>query len=800
MVKEYKVAEKVMCYHCGDECASGVFRREEHDFCCEGCMLVYELLNENDLCTYYKLNENPGISHAAPDAINRYDYLDQKEVAEKLIHFRQAQSAHVTFFIPRIHCSSCIWLLENMHRLNKGIASSTVNFLKKEVTVVFNLESVKLSEIVFLLARIGYEPQISLDQMEKKPRKPVNRSLILKIGVAGFSFANIMMLSFPEYFSGGNFFELLRLSDFLGYINLALALPVFFFSASGFFVSAFKSLRYRYLNIDAPIALAIAVTFIRSVYEIISGSGAGYLDSMTGIVFFMLIGRYFQERTYESLSFDRDYKSYFPVGVTKLSENGEEQNVPVTDLRKGDKIIIRHNELIPCDSMVVAGTTHVDYSFITGESLPVRIGEGELIYAGAKQNGGSATLCVMKPTSQSYLTQIWNRASGKIDTQEESTLVQSINRYFTIAVLLISFSALLFWLFKDPSLALNAFTAVLIVACPCGLLLTSTFVNGSIMRVFGRNKFYLKNSSVIGKMATIKTIVFDKTGTMTQGLKVNWKGATLIDRELDFIAALSSESAHPLSRRISKSFPNTSRLAVNNFRETAGSGISGSVEGHDILIGSEQYVCGSKTLSDQKLRSFVAIDGVLRGFFQFESSYRSGLGQLIAGLKRSYEVKVLSGDNDAEKNNLANIMGEDVEMHFGQRPDQKMELIESMQLQGSAVAMVGDGLNDAGALRNSTVGIAVSDDTNTFSPACDAILDGSSFTRLQEFLRFSRTARTIIACTFGLSLIYNFAGLYFAVQGDLKPVIAAILMPLSSISIVLLSTVSTAIIARIRRL
>ncbi len=801
--KEYKIDEsqKVACYHCGESCQSEIVHFDEKEFCCDGCKTVYDLLKENSMCRYYNLNENPGITLGKVINSGKYDYLDNENISSKLVRFSDENQVHITFFIPKIHCSSCIWLLENLHRLNPGIVSSNVNFLRKEATMIFDPKLVKLSEVATLMAHIGYEPLINLNDLEEKTEKKTNKNQVLKIGLAGFCFGNIMMLSFPEYFAFGNFHEQKNLSHFFGYLNLFLSLPVFFYSASEFFVSAWRSIRYRYLNIDAPIALAILVTFSRSIYEILSQTGAGYMDSMSGIVFFMLLGRYFQTRTYETLSFERDYKSYFPVGVTVKKENGKEVNIPVSELKKGDRILIRNNELIPSDSILMSIQSHIDYSFITGESAPVKKVAGELIYAGGKQLDGAVELEVINPTSQSYLTQLWNQDQAEATISAHQTFVDKINKYFTIVVLATSVISGVFWLMNDSSKALNALTAVLIVACPCGLLLTTTFANGNILRVLGRNKFYLKNAGVIDQLAKTDTVIFDKTGTITHGSTVEFVGPKLSEDELNMITSLAAQSSHPLSRKIYDQFSTNKKFHVSEFEELLGKGIRGIVAGKYVILGSEFLVTGNERAKDNlSTKVFLMIDGEVIGFFNFKNAYRPGLNQLVKSLRKDFDLKLISGDNDAEKENLETIFGEKSTLLFNQKPDEKMQFVQNLRDSNHQVMMIGDGLNDAGALRQSNIGIAVSDDTNNFSPACDAILDGSSFDKIPAFIQLAKSGKKVIIATFVISLIYNIVGLAFAVQGILSPVVAAILMPASSISIVLLTTVSTSVIARFKRL
>ncbi|HSH66925.1 MAG TPA: heavy metal translocating P-type ATPase metal-binding domain-containing protein, partial [Bacteroidia bacterium] len=725
-LKERAISSKYdVCYHCGEPCVKQPILINHKPFCCEGCKLVYELIEENNLCTYYTLNSNPGISPDERISNTKFHYLDEEEVSKKLIEFTDGKIARITFFIPKIHCSSCIWLLENLHKIEKEVISSSVNFLKKEATVIFNVRGIKLSELVSLLAHIGYEPLLSLNDLENRVSKRSNKIHVIKIGIAGFCFGNIMMLSFPEYFSMGDFADQVNLRHFFGFINLVLAIPVLFYSASDFFVSAWKSIRYRYINIDVPISLAIIITFLRSVFEILSYSGAGYLDSMTGIVFFMLIGRYFQNRTYETISFDRDYKSYFPIGVIKKEVNGEEVSCQVADLKKGDRIMIRNNELIPSDSILISEETHVDYSFITGESAPVKIEKGEFIYAGGKQLGGAIELTVFKASSQSYLTQLWNKDNQTVETaKKETTFIDKINNYFTITVLLIAGVSAIYWAINDSSKILNAFTAVLIVACPCGLLLTSTFTNGSLIRIFGKNKFYLKNTSIIDKIRQADTILFDKTGTITQGSTVYFEGQ-LTEYQMQLVASLTRQSSHPISRKMYEHYSNGDLFPVINFKEYIGKGIRGTVDGSAILLGSEYFVTGNSSFNNTHSGNlFLKIGVEVVGYFHFHNAYRAGLSALTEMLSKNYNLKLISGDNDAERKKLKLFFDEN-ELYFNQKPENKQLFVKALQEQGKIVMMIGDGLNDAGALKQSNVGIAITDDTNNFSPACDAILDGS---------------------------------------------------------------------------
>lgn len=796
---------KTACYHCGEQCEE-IITADEKKFCCEGCKQVYLLLNENNLCSYYNFDKNPGIKAKGKFTAERFAYLEDDAVIKKLVQFSSDTQTNVVFSLPQMHCSSCIFLLENLHRINDGIIKSQANFQRKEVFIIFNPQKISLRKVVELLAFIGYEPYISLNDTKTKKEVRFNKKRIYKIGIAGFCFSNIMMLSFPEYFSSGNI-EQHGLKEVFTWLNFALSLPVLFFSAGGFFISAWKGLQQKFLNIDAPIALAILVTYGRSYYEIISGTGSGYLDSGTGIVFFMLIGRWFQDKTYDSFSFDRDYLSYFPLGVT-VKNNNEEKNIPVTQLKKGDHIIIRHEEMVPADAVLLSGDANVDYSFVSGEHIPVQKRKGELVYAGAKQIGGMIELEVVNETSQSYITQLWNNNNFTNNKNRDKSFVHPWSRYFTIALFSVAICTTIYWWINNPSNILPAVTSVLIVACPCSLLLAATFTHGNMLRIFGKNKLYLKNAAVIEAMAAIDTVAFDKTGTLTQNNTSNilYEGTALMPGELKAIKAVAKQSSHPLSKAIAASIHGVDMhdVQISAFKEYNGQGIEAIVNGIPVKLGNAGFTGDAAGIPKIKINGphvHVVLNNIYLGTYSISTQYRSGLFEMSQELdQQKYEQHILSGDNNAEKGNLQKIFRNCADIQFEQQPRQKLEYIKYLQQHHRQVMMLGDGLNDAGALMQSNVGIAVSENHSQFTPASDAILDGSNVHLTSRFLEYARSGKKIITAIFIVSILYNIVGLSFATQALLSPMVAAVLMPASSISIVALAAILSSASANMKGL
>ena len=799
-MKDTATTSTIKCIHCGDDCGRYPVVWEEKNFCCQGCLTVYQLLNQNKLNQYYTIVDTPGIRTESHDYGNKYAFLDNDEIKTQILDFSQGDISKVTLFIPSIHCSSCIWLLENLHIMDAGIKNSLVHFTKKEVSITFNHEQISLRRLVELLASVHYIPQINLQKTQAESKRASNTRLIAKIGVAGFAFGNIMLLSMPEYLSFRDDLDS-NFQNFFGWVSVLLSLPVLLFSSSEYLLSAWKNLRHGMVNIDLPISIGIVALAGQSYFEIFSGIGTGYLDSLAGFIFFLLIGKWYQNQTYQSLAFDRDYTSYFPVAVTVL-EDGAEKSVPLHSIKPGDRLLIRNHELIPADGQIVKGEGNIDYSFVTGESLPVARNEGDDLFAGGRQIGSALEMVVHKEVSQSQLTQLWNEnTSTEKSTSRIRSLIDRLSRNFTVSVLVIALLTAIYWYIADPSIALMAFTSVLIVACPCAIALSMPFSFGAAMRFFGFNGFYLKNTDVVERLSHVDTVVFDKTGTITSNDRheVTVLMDNLSEAERIAVRSLARQSAHPLSKALFEWLQCESNANVMDYMEIPSSGIKGVVDGMAIRLGSAAFVLQQHEEEEVfASQIYVSINGEFKARYAIRNSYRKGMEQIVMALGRDKELHLISGDNDAERPYLTRIFGNENRLHFNMSPQQKLEYVARLKAEGRHVLMIGDGLNDAGALNTSDVGISIADDIYQFSPACDAILEAARFDQLEQFIRFTHTSLNIVKVSYGISILYNLVGLAFAVQGLLSPIIAAILMPLSSVTVVSFVTFTTRWAAKIR--
>lgn len=788
------ILTELQCFHCGEDCQEIDISIDDKHFCCDGCKNVYQLLSENNLDTYYHLENSPGTSLKSTEQVGKYSYLDLETVQEDLITFRENGLAKITFVLPQIHCNACIYLLENLPRIHKGIKTVIADFLKRQATITFYEEQISLRQLVELLASIGYNPDLTRKNTAKKTAI-TNHRLIFNIGITGFCFGNIMLLSFPEYLTIDASI-LAEYQSFFATLNFLLALPVLIFGARDYFISAWTSMRQQSIGIDVPIVIGILALFLRSSYEIFTGLGAGYMDSFTGLIFFLLIGKWYQSKTYESLSFERDYASYFPIATTKLVDEQEEQ-IMINQLNVGDIIKIRNEEIIPTDSILLSPSTGIDYSFVSGESDNVDKYQGDKIYAGGRQKGETIILKVLKKVDQSYFTQLWNQdIFSKKKHTTLSTTIDKISQYFTIGILSIAFITLAYWLYIDASIAIMAFASVLIIACPCALALSAPFAFGNMLRIFGKEGFFLKNAAAIEQIASVTDIIFDKTGTLTtnDSKKITYEGLLLTHEQQVMIKSLAQHSTHPLSQMLYKHLELSETQNVEHFKEYKGQGIEGIINGITIRLGSAEFVNKQAIVTHLDSCVYVSYQHKVVGCYRIKKQYRKGFEALLKQLEQQFDLHLLSGDNDAERTFLKQAFKHE-NMHFYQKPEDKLNYIKTLQQKGKKVLMIGDGLNDAGAMQQAEVGVAITNDVHSFSPASDAILDAKQFHQLSTYIALTKQSLHVMKASFIISLLYNGLGLFFAVQGMLTPLIAAILMPLSSITVVLFVVLATNLIS-----
>ncbi len=781
----------VRCAHCGLACPPGAPSEADHRFCCRGCQSVYSLLHQEGLGEFYSLSPDAGV-RPGPDDPQQFAFLDQPEIRAQYADFCDGQRLRATLRVPAIHCLACVWLLENLFRLEPGFGASRVAFGRRELFIEIDLNRLSFSRAATRLAELGYPPEFRLADLEESNhsvRARIHRHEWLRLGVAGFAFGNTMLFSLAQYL-GMEAGSTPGFRPLTGWLSLVLALPVVVYSAGDYWRASWLSIRQRRLAIEVPIAVGIVAIFLQSTWEVVSGHGPGYFDSLAGLLFFLLIGRAFSRVAWDRLSFERDYKSFFPLAVTRRSASGD-TTVVIGQLDVGDRVVLRPGDLIPADGRLLSETTRIDYSFVTGEAEPVGQVRGDLLYAGGRQRYGIIEVAITKPVSQSYLTSLWDQAAFR--KQRGERLDSLLNRYsprFTAIILALAIGSALFWWPTDPARAVKAFVSVLIVACPCALALAAPFSLGTAQRMLARHRIFLRNPQVIEDLAGIDGVVLDKTGTLTQPNQgeLVFQGEALSESERQALRAMAAHSSHPVAERV-RAWLGTDGgpQEVRDFSEVPGAGIEGRIGSLELRLGSPAWFRDLGIVppeAESSASALLAMDGKWRGAFHWGGELRPGVDALIRTLENRLPIWLLSGDRDREGSRWRTVFSPSTTLCFGQSPMEKLDKIRTLQCSGHRIMMVGDGLNDAGGLRQSTVGVAVVEAIGTFSPASDVILDARSLPMLSDVLTYSHRVMRVVRICLGISTAYNLVGLTIAARGELQPVVCAILMPLSSVTVV----------------
>jgi len=793
-------AVAVVCRHCGEPCAGAADALITADgaFCCRGCETVFALLQAHDLDGFYACDVPPGVSQKQATARDRSRFaaLDEPSVAARLVVFNDGARARAALHVPGIHCASCVWLLERLWRIDPGVERTEVDLLRRTVLVDYRPGATSLRRIAEHLADLGYEPAVTVEDVAAAAPAS-KRRLYLQLGVAGFAFGNIMLFSIPRYVNGAPLdagFQ--RLFDGL---NVLFALPVLFFSASDFFRSAWNALRTRTMALDVPIALGLLALAGRSFFDIALGRGEGFLDSFAGLVFFLLIARLFQQKMFERIAFDRTYRSFLPLTV-HVERDGVLTPVPLERLRAGDCIAVRAQEIVPADALVLDAPGTIDYAFTTGEATPVAVAAGDTVRAGGRVAAATMRLRITREVSHSDLARLWqNPVFARPKRRWLSNVNATFGAWFTgAAVLLATAGAIAWW--PDSAAAVSVATAVLIVACPCALTMSAPITLGTAAALLGRRGLYLKDPAVALDLSRIDTVAFDKTGTLTSALEqpsleihgvggASWR----------HVRALAAVSTHPASRAIAGADPMDAADVTDagdrirsagrpvDVVEEPGRGIRGIVDGRTVAIGSSAFIAAATgAIPFGPDHATFVVAGKERGWVRISTAARPGVEDAARALAEAHDLFLVSGDHHVEQTRWERLFGS--RMRFRQSPDDKLSFVRAAREEGRRVMMVGDGLNDAGALAAADVGMAVSDGTACMAPACDAVIDGRHLVDLPRFLCYARRARQVVMLCFAVSIAYNAIGLTFALRGALTPLAAAILMPVSSLTIIGLSS------------
>lgn len=762
-----------ICLHCDEPAPYPLFSEGDLDhkdpFCCEGCLTVYGLLHSLGFSDYYKIKEEGEILKPRSPVIqgdSHFKYLDDPDFLSIYGKLEGSGATTMDFYLEGIHCLACLWLIEKLPEMSEIILRSKLDLENSTATVTVAPEG-KVSEVAVLLSQLGYKPHPLKNNKEIEDlRIQEERSQLLRIGVAGAAAGNIMLYAVSLY--GGAEGEH---ASFFNFLTVAFSVPVLTYSAFPFYQNAWFGIKNRTLSIDIPISLSLILGGLLGFIDLMSGKTENYLDSLSTLVFLLLLSRYFLQKVQQRGLVANDLNFFYKCESAWRIENGETTEIHPDFIKVGDTIVVNPGEFFPVDGEVIQGKSEVDNSLLTGESASSLIEPGSSVFSGTLNLRGEVFIRSSSSSRDSRLGKILkNIESGWGLRSSIVSLSQKVSKYFTLTV--ISLAVLLFFFVLQTSgihVALERAIVLLIVTCPCALALSVPLSFTRTLRMAAQNGIIIKSDETIEKLEKSRNLFLDKTGTLTFGkIKVSDLRTGCSLQEIgDVLVSLERGSRHPVGKALFEYGQSLSGKVreVQDFREKIGEGVSGTISGLSYSIRKQKIYKDEKEIASFELRDLLRQDS----------------STLIRSLrKEGLKPNILSGDREETVEAIAKEAGlTKGEFHAEIGPEEKAQIIRSE----AATIMVGDGANDALALSSADVGVAVFGAMDISLRSADVYLTSPGLSSLEKLIILSRETMKVIRRNLILSLSYNSISVALAFTGFISPLSAAIIMPLSSLTV-----------------
>lgn len=785
-IQECSTNALTACNHCGQ---SIVFEYKDESgnlFCCNGCKSVFHLLKDNGLEDYYKYRKDSDVKPTPTlDNEQNFTHFDSDSFQRDYINLESDHTKSMHFYLEGIHCIACLWLIEKLPQLDRNIVSSRLNLSTSTVKVVIRSDYF-FGNVASLLNKLGYKPYPVKDRDEQSLLiRKEDRSLMLKIGIAGAASMNVMIYQVGIFGGAEGVF-----AHYFNLINLALTIPVFFYSATPFHLNAIRNIKSKTISIDLPISIGISLAFFVGILNTYLGHPDNYFDSICVLVFLLLSSRYIlrkaQHRSFNKLGLINLLKS---VSVTRITSDGKEEIVAEGEIKVGDVIRCKLNDVIPVDGKLISNKATLNLASLTGESAPVSAPKGTIIFAGSILLNENAEIEVQQTGSETRIGKIYQEIEQGWNIKAPiSNWADRISKYLVISVLSIAAIDFLYWTLQGQwHQGLNRALALIIITCPCALGLATPLAFIRALSIAAQRNILVKNESVIERLTHAKTFVFDKTGTLTQGRYVISSIDYLVEDKIEVLRTLLTlewNSKHPIAKAVKEYVSNhleaKYRIPFENSSvfEVAAFGVKAIINQKEILLTDE----GND--SNQKVLSLFA-DGQLLAKVYLNDELKADASATIAELKKkNLKVAIVSGDSESQVAKVGKLLNIDASSRYSKiSPELKNECLNHFE----SPVMIGDGANDALALSHSLVGISLQGSVEASLRASDIHIGDSKLIKVIEILDISTETLKVVKRNLAFSLLYNAVGLVLALAGIINPLWGAIIMPISSLT-VLLST------------
>ncbi len=775
------------CKHCANPAYGKAF-------CCAGCETVYHLLHDKGLGHYYEIQNESSWIRAGLPAASKYEnfsYLEDADFLKDYAKLSPEGLLQMDFYLEGVHCVACLWLIEKLPQLLLDVKSAQLDLGKSIASITLNAQG-SFAKVAQTLSHFGYKPHpLKQNEEAQDLEKKENRSLLIKLGIAGGCTGNIMLMAVSLYGGAqgveGRFFE---------WISFFLFLPVLFYSAIPFYQSSYSALKTRTLSIDVPIMMAVLVGAATSIVNLLRGSPLIYFDSLSALIFLLLTSRYILKRIQQRVFSSSPLLHFLSANQAQRLNRDTQlfEEISASALKAGDYIRVSENEVLPADGILRKGKASLNKALLTGESAPVSVQKNEEVFSGTVNLGEEIEIEVTASGAASRLGLLLKEIeSGHLYKAQVVQFADSLAKYFVWGVLSVAAAVLLYFFQVSPETGLNRALTLIIVTCPCTLAFATPLALSISLKRAAARGILIKGSDILEKLTQAKTLILDKTGTLTEGNfeLLQWmENAEDNFKTRQAVVSLESRSKHPIAQALLRYFQNDAPiqiLPVSEFKEVFGQGVSGKVEGNS-------YEIKAKAAPKSALSKGANCIGVWRNQ---ELVAQALLGDRLRSdsicsiqelRKLALDPYILSGDNEAAVDKVAQQLQISASHQKAlASPETKKDFLKNF----SQAIMVGDGANDALALSSAFVGIAVHGSMEVSLRAADVYLTRSGLQPIIELIQISRDTLRVVRRNFAFSLFYNLLGGGLAILGYIHPLVAAVLMPLSSLTVLTSSLVGT---------
>jgi Cu2+-exporting ATPase len=792
--------EQVCCTHCALPVPAGLIEADsERQFCCNGCRTVYSILHEQGLDQYYRVRDAIDAEpRPAKPTLARYEELDDPAFHAATVRTNDQGGCETELLLEGVHCAACVWLIERLPRVLSGVTESRVQIRTRIARVTYDPGSTTLSAVARALDSLGYPVHPARGQAARDARTREDRTFLIRVAVAGALAGNIMLLAVALY--GGHIFGIDPLWDTVfRWVSMALGVTSLLWPGRTFFRGAMAALRTRTAHLDLPIAIALGAGGAWGVVNTVRGSGEIYFDSLAVLTFLLLVGRWVQHRQQRTAADEVGLMlTLTPTSATLVEDAGTTRRVPIESVTPGSTVEVAPGDAVPADGVVTVGSSSIDASLLTGESRPVPVGPGDAVAAGSVNTSSVIRVRVQAVGEHTRVARLMRLVSDA--SERKAPIVQLTDRIagrFVVIVLTLAVLTTVFWSLRvDAHTALEHATALLIVTCPCALGLATPMAMSVALGRAARGRALVKSAAAIEALARPGTLILDKTGTITHARTVvaDFRGP---DALLPLAAALERHASHPLAGAIREFVgADPDGAASSDVTHLPGKGVRGTIAGVICAVGSPEFIAdiAPAVADDHAVATarkggltpvVIWAEGLGSGVFSIGDTVREDSAPAIADLRaHGWAVQIASGDDPAIVARVAAQVGV-AEARGRMSPEDKTELVTRLTAESDRpVIMVGDGVNDAAALAAATVGVAVHGGAEASLEAADIYLADPGVAPLVGLTHLARhTGRTIHLCL-AVSIAYNITGASLAMAGMLNALIAAVIMPVSSIIVV----------------